>query len=371
MITSTLLAAALCAAAESTVLFDRTQIGDTTYEAASIFDVNKDGHPDLVSGAYWHAGPDFKTAHKICDILQVDDYYDDFSNYPMDVNGDGYLDIVTGGWFGQTLYWRENPKGGTGLWETHTVAKTGNIERCSFYDIDGDGHLEVFATTKPVHYFRLVRDENGVGQGRFEQYTITEGGGGHGFGVGDLNGDGRPDLIFSGGWLEAPQYPYDVTAWKWRPEFKLGTASVPTLVHDVNEDGKNDLIVGGAHGYGLWWYEQQGDGKWAPHIIEEHRSQFHEMQLTDIDKDGELELVTGKRYRAHRGHDAGSADPMFIYYYDIAPEGIIRHTIDYGPAGQAAGVGIYCWIADVDDDGWKDILAPGKDGLFLFTSLGR
>lgn len=359
--------------AEASVLFDRQKIGTTTFEAASIFDVNNDGHLDLVSGEYWHEGPDYAKAHKIGTIMQVDDYYDDFSDYPMDVNGDGFLDIVTGGWFGGTLQWRENPQGRPVEWVTHDVAKTGNIERNSFYDLDGDGYEEVFATTSPVHFFRLVRDEKGKPQGRFEQYTITEGGGGHGFGCGDVNGDKRPDLIFAGGWLEAPENPYDVKAWKWHKEFDLakGMASVPILVHDVNKDGKNDLIVGGAHVYGMWWYENQGGGKWAEHAIEEHRSQFHEMQLCDIDNDGELELVTGKRFRAHRGHDPGEYDPLGLYYYDIAPEGFTRHTLDYGPATRASGAGIYLWIADVDGNGWKDILAPGKEGLYLFTSLGR
>lgn len=371
MIASTLLIAVFCAAAEPSILFNRQQIGDTTFEAASVFDVNNDGHLDLVSGEYWHEGPDFTKAHKITTILQAEDYYDDFSNYPMDVNGDGYLDIVTGGWFGGTVYWRENPKGQPVEWTTHEVAPTGNIERNSFYDLDGDGVVEVFATTSPVHFFRLVRDENGLPQGRFEHYTITEGGGGHGFGCGDINGDGRPDLVFSTGWMEAPEDPFDVTAWQWHPVFNFGLASVPILVHDVNGDGRNDLIVGNGHGPGLWWYEQQADGQWKQHVIEAHRGQFHDIQLADIDNDGEMELVTGKRYRAHRGHDPGANDPLGVYYYDIAPEGFTRHTLDYGPAGRASGFGIYGWIEDVNGDGWPDVLAPGKEGLYLFTSLGR
>ena len=94
------------------------------------------------------------------------------------------------------------------------------------------------------------------------------------------------------------------------------------------------------------------------------------MQLVDIDNDGELELLTGKRYRAHQEHDPGSLDPVGLYYFKINGGNFVRYTIDYGPAWQASGAGIYFWVQDIDGNGWKDILAPGKDGLFLFRNLG-
>jgi hypothetical protein len=359
------------------LVFDRVPIGhNSTYEAASILDVNNDGFKDIFSGAYWYEGPDFAKAHKVCDLMYVDTYYDDFSNYPMDVNGDGYLDIVAGGYFGCILQWRENPKGGPGEWATHDVAKTGNIERNVFYDMDGDGVDEVMPVTKPVYIFKLKRDANGKGTGEFEQFTVeTDGGGGHGFGAGDLNGDGYPDMIFTGGWLEAPENTWDMKAWKWHPEFNIGSASVPVLVFDVNGDGKNDMIVGEAHNYGLFWMEQgvdaQGGRTWAKHEIETDRSQFHDLQLHDIDNDGEVELVTGKRFWAHNGHDPGDRDPLGVYYYEINKGAFTRTTIDFGPAATNSGLGIYFWVDDINADGWKDILAPGKQGLYLFLNRGK
>ncbi len=362
------------AAADSAPLeFDRMRIGDKTYEAASIFDVNNDGVKDLFSGGYWYEGPDFKTAHKVTDIRYMDTYYDCFSNYPMDVNGNGLLDIVSGGWWNETLLWRENP-GDTSEWTSHEVAKVGNIERNCFCDITGDGYMEVVPVTSPVHFFQLVRDENGKGTGEFKQFTIPVGGGGHGLGCGDINGNGRTDLVFSGGWLEAPEDPFNLEAWKWHPEFNFGLASVPILVHDVNEDGLPDLIVGAGHDYGLWWMEQGRDGidnrTWTRHDIETERSQFHDLQLADLDNDGKLDLITGKRYYAHNGNDPGADDPVGVYYYKINQGEFLRRTIDYGPADSHSGAGIYFWIEDVNGNGWKDILAPGKEGLYLFLNKG-
>lgn len=353
--------------------FDRIRIGDKTYEAAGIFDVNNNGTKDLFSGGYWYEGPDFTTAHKVAEIRYVDTYYDCFSNYPMDVNGNGLLDIVSGGWWNETLIWRENP-GDTSEWTTHEVAKVGNIERNCFCDITGDGHMEVIPVTNPVHFFQLVRDANGRGTGEFKQYTIPVGGGGHGLGCGDINGNGRTDLVFAGGWLEAPEDPLDLEAWIWHPEFNFGLASVPILVYDVNGDGLPDLIVGEAHDYGLYWMEQgrdaDGNRTWTRHDIETDRSQFHDLQLADLDNDGNLDLVTGKRYYAHNGNDPGADDPVFVCYYKINRGAFERRTIDYGPAESHSGVGIYFWIEDVNGNGWKDILAPGKEGLYLFLNKG-
>jgi len=360
---------------KASLKFERVKIGNATYEAASAFDVDKDGAIDIVSGEYWFAGPDFKRQNKICTVLRENEYYDDFADYPMDVDGDGYVDIITGGWFGKTLRWRENPKGRPVPWNVHDIAETGPIETIRFWDVDRDGYVEAVPNAGgSVTAYKLVRDAAGRGTGKFTKHVIKGSGCGHGLGFGDINGDGRGDFIIPDGWIEAPQDALHAK-WTWHPEFKLGAASVPILVYDVNGDGLADLIVGQAHDYGLYWLQHKQDDAgrrtWDKHIIDSTRSQYHDMMLADIDNDSQVELITGKRYRAHNGNDPGSADPLGVYYFEINGSKFNRITLDYGPPSKASGVGIYFWVADITGNGFKDILAPGKEGLYLFENLGK
>lgn len=356
--------------------FKKRCISDEKYEACSVFDVNGDGIPDIVSGSYWYEGPDFSRRHKICEVKPVGQYHDDFSDYPMDVDGDGRIDIVTGAWFSGIVRWRRNPGNTTEEWETIDIDPCGSIETIRYYDIDGCGIPEIFPNTPgaPQAFYKLVRDEHGNGSGKFLKVIIGEGKSGHGMGFVDMNQDGRMDIVLTNGWLEQPDNPYE-TPWTFHGEFSLGSASVPIVGHDVNGDGLVDLIVGQAHDYGLHWYEQQrnedGSRSWVKHEIDMTGSQFHDMQLVDLDLDGELELVTGKRYRAHNDGDPGAHDPIGLYYYKIANGRFVKHIIDYGQAGEASGAGIYFWVQDVTGNGYPDIVAPGKDGLYLFENIGR
>lgn len=356
--------------------FEKTRIGNVTSEAASVFDVNHDGVLDIVSGEYWFEGPDFRKKHKIRPIQQVEDYYDDFCDYPMDVNGDGYLDIITGGWWGETLRWIENPHGQHCEWAVHDIDRPGSIETIRFWDVDGDGHVEIVPNTPgvPQAIYKLQRDEQGRGREAFDKFVINDFPSGHGLGFGDIDGDGRGEIILSTGWLKAPEETFQAR-WSWHPEFDLGCVSVPILVHDVNGDGLADLIVGQAHNYGLAWYEQRIDSKgersWIKHDIDPYRSQYHDLQLADIDNDGELELITGQRYRAHCGRDPGELDPIGLYYFKINKGRFERFTVDYGDPEVSSGAGIYFWVTDLDGNGWKDIVAPGKEGLYLFRNLGK
>ncbi len=347
------------------------------FESAAAFDVNGDGCPNIVSGAYWYENADLRTQYLIGDVQPVGEYYDDFSTLPMDINGNGRLDFVTGGWWGDTLRWRENSSDADTMWPEHVIAHTGSIETTRAWDVDGDGRREIVPNTPggPLVFYKLMVDADGKGSGAFEAHTIYAELQGHGLGFGDVNGNGRGDFVLNSGWLEAPADPYG-DAWIFHPDFDLGgMSSVPILVVDVNGSGVNDLVVGNGHGYGLDWWEQRvglkGARHWVRHPIDPFNAQYHDLQWIDLDGDGACELVTGKRYRAHCGRDPGAFDDVGLYYFKWTGEGFVKQIIDYGPPGSGKGCGILFAVADINGSGRLDIVAPGKDGLYLYENLGK
>lgn len=342
-----------------------------SYESAGVFDVDGNGTPDIVSGDFWYENdgskrPSFRQRHLIGNQRRVDQYYDDFSTIPFDVNGDGRTDVITGGWWGGKLRWLENvPERGTasGEWPIHPLSDVGNIETTRAWDVNGDGVPEICPNNpgQPLKYLTYQ-----PAQKTFRVVDVHPKQG-HGLGFGDINGDGRGDFVVSDGWLEAGG-PKDAPTWTLHPEFSLGTASVPILVADVNGDKLADLIVGQGHGYGLHWYEQRTrNGRtWQKHTIDSTASQYHVMEWADLTGDGKPELITGKRFRAHNDKDPGSDDPVGLYYFTFNGKTFDRHVISYGPAGEGKGTGIQFALADLRKTGRLDIVVAGKDGLYVF-----
>ncbi|MDR1384391.1 MAG: VCBS repeat-containing protein [Planctomycetaceae bacterium] len=187
-----------------------------------------------------------------------DGYAWDFMDAPLDVDGDGLLDVVTLSWHGQSIEWLKNPGKDGVLWETFLVEKNGNYECGDIHDVNGDGIAkEIVPHTQTTHWFALEKNKDGK-QGLVKHTVSSEK---YGIGVGDVNGDGRPDFLRPTAWFEAPAKPDG----EWiRHAWSLGGLNGKTehtpqiLVYDVNGDGRNDVITSSAHRYGIFWYEQLG-----------------------------------------------------------------------------------------------------------------
>ena len=344
---------------------------ESRFEAAGIVDVNNDGLSDIFCGSYWYEAPDWRK-HLVREQEEINEYYNDFANLPLDVNGDGWTDIVNAAFFNKTLFWIRNPGISGESFKVIEIERPGSMETAIARDINGDGRPDILPNDggAPAWYdfYPDTSAENGV---RWQRHGLPKEVRGHGNGAGDVNGDKRCDIVCRQGWLE--QTNAADSLWVWHPAFDLGDRpGIPILVHDVDADGDSDLIWGRGHDYGLYWLEQSRDGSdqriWEKHIIDSEWSQAHFMLLADLNNDGCEELVTGKRYRAHNGRDPGGHDPLCVYYYrfDRSAHCWYRHTISQG---ERVGFGINTQAADIDADGDIDIVAPGKSGLNLLENL--
>jgi hypothetical protein len=357
------------------------------YESATTGDLDRDGHPDLVYGPYWFAGPTFAPrAYRPNHTAK--EYHHTNSEHVLDVDRDGWPDIIGGGWGEDGIHWYRNPGRGAvergkpwemhQPWEARLLARTrGHMEMFALHDYDGDGrpelHSACYRKSEPLEVWRWTHGADG--QPALRAFVLGAEGGGHGLAFGDVNGDGREDVLTEIGWYERPAGDPFAGPWKLHPETALPHPSCPFVVEDLNRDGRLDILFGRGHDVGLYWWEQQapapdGTTRWRPHTIDESWTQAHALALADLDGDGEEELVAGKCIWAHEGGDPGAADPPAVYYYrwDRAAGRFDRHTI--AAPGENVALGRQFVVADLDRDGRLDLTAPSELGLWVFFNKG-
>ncbi|MGV3485158.1 MAG: FG-GAP-like repeat-containing protein, partial [Planctomycetaceae bacterium] len=379
--------AGLVAASEPTLhTFQRQRLTEDYFsEGANVGDLNGDGAVDVVYGPYWFAGPDFTAKHEIYQPVPQNrrGYADNFFSWLYDFNGDGWKDILVAGFPGTPAYVYENP-GTAGFaqhWKKHQVFDWVSNESPQFTDLVGDDRPELVCTRDGFFGFVTVNWDEPFGAWQFhpisEQVTASKFG--HGLGVGDVNGDGRQDLIHSQGWYEQPESKADTSRWRaHKASFTNAYGGAEMYAYDVDGDGDNDIITShAAHDFGLAWYEQVSEGgqrsfKHHP-IMGSHPSEnkygivfseLHSVALADVDGDGLKDIVTGKTYWSHHDKspmwDAGAV----VYWFKLVRQ---SDGIDWIPyqADSESGIGRQLSVADVNADGKLDFVVGGMKGAHV------
>jgi hypothetical protein len=380
------------------VAFQRVAINSEFYsEGINAGDINRDGVLDIVAGPYWYPGPTFtqKTAFRPpgSGPFSVSGDSDCYGIFIHDFNGDNWPDIlsfrVAGG---AEAVWYQNPQGAGGYWTERVAFSAVHNESPAFVDVDGDGKPEL--VTNSARYggwvrpnwmnpsaawtFRAVTQQAPTSW-NWNQYT-------HGAGSGDVNGDGRTDLLFPQGWWEQP--PDSATVpWVQHPVSFWGQAlsgegygGAQMHVYDVDGDGYNDVITAmQAHGWGLAWFENQ-NGTFVTRMLMNTRAdtaqygvafpQLHALTLADIDGDGLKDIVTGKRRGAH-GNGLAAAElnaAAVLYWFRLVRQAGQAPRYEPFVLDSLVGVGTQVVVTDVNGDGASDILTAARQGAYVFLN---
>jgi hypothetical protein len=369
---------------------------DTAYrgEGVGVFDVDNDGKPDIVTDQFWYAGPDFTRQSEIRTPETIDPatgFLHGFGIYPHDLNGDGWTDAIVMPHTGEAMSWIENPRGANVHWTQHEIAPAGvaGVEYGFVADLFGDGRAVVVmgdSSRLVVGWYVPGSDPtqpwiaHAISPTGFAGAAQVH----HGMGVGDLNGDGRLDVLTPVAWFGQTSDPDVWVEHAFSPS--LWPAANPSMpptdpseacsrmwTYDVDCNGLADVVCSRPHDFGIYWLGQErtsgsADPTFVVHTIDTTTvSEMHALDLADLNGDGVPELVTGKRWYAHLppALDPGGADPALLIYYVMrrTASGVSfdEHTVDTD-----SGVGAQFTVTDINGDSKPDIVVEDKKGLYYF-----
>ena len=395
---------------QTSARFRMQQLDEFFYTwGAGTGDLNRDGVLDVIAGPYYYLGPDYTTRREIY-VAPTVNPSDQFPragfHFTFDFTGDGWPDILSGE--NRPLFLYVNPRGERRRWAKYPAVPQANSELALMRDVDGDGKPEaIFGTGTGTAKGTLAyaRPDAADPTRPWVVHTISEPGMAfaHSLGAGDINGDGRIDILQTAGWWEqpaqstvaSPQSTVD-SPWTYHPEAvgrwgrSEGAGGAELTVYDVNGDKLNDVVTGlNAHGFGVAWFEQKRDASgrisFERHMIIDDFStknaggvtisQMHASLAADIDGDGVPDYVTGKRYWSHL-ESTTDADPYgapVLYWFRTVRNRNAPGGAEFVPEliHNRSGVGSQFSAADLNKDGAIDIVTSNIRGTFIFWGRRR
>ena len=309
-------------------------------------------------------------------------------NFAADYTGDGWDDILVVESRPPVLY--VNPRGENRRWTRYQISPAVISEAIAFKDIDGDGKPDpIFSGSNVVQWLKA---DPANPTAPWKVYAVSApgpvGASIHGIGGGDVNGDGKMDIIVPHGWFEQPAGGATQVPWKFHQAAfgRNGNAGGEFEVYDVNGDGVPDIVTAlAAHGFGLAWYEQKkgangAESTWTEHMIMGDFSaknpgdvtftEPHALTVADIDGDGIKDIVTGKRHWAHE-ESYTDPDPMgaaVVYWFRTVRDAKAPGGARFEPelVHNRSGVGSMVLTADLNKDGAPDIMVGTNRGGWIF-----
>jgi hypothetical protein len=366
--------------------FRMQRISDFYYGwCAAAADINRDGILDVISGPFYFLGPDY-TGRREFTAARTYNPSNQFSqgmvNFAYDFTGDGWPDILMVDQ--RPIYLYVNPRGESRRWDRYNVVPQASTEIELLKDIDGDGKPEVLFGGDGAMEYAKPDPSNPTAPWIVHQISEKTGVNAHGMGVGDINGDGRMDVVGPRGWWEQPPKGAPEGPWKFHP-VNFGGGGAEMGVYDVNGDGLNDVVTGlAAHGWGLAWFEQKrdkdGNISFAQHPImgdfstknagNVTFSELHAMTFADLDGDGIPDIIVGKRQFSHLESytDPDPYGPAVLYWYRTVRNPKAEGGAEFVPEliHNRSGVGSHLAAVDLNHDGAIDIITSTNRGAFIF-----
>lgn len=260
---------------------------------------NNDGKTRLFIAPHWQER-----------IIDASPEHDCIHSETMDVDGDGDPDFIGARYQPGLLFWLENPGGDTpDQWRSRVITSALNgIHGLLVGDVDQDGKADLLAnsaqpvdTPHPVSLAWLSLPDQPLETTSWPVHLFAKGdapGLTHYLGLGDVNGDGRPDAATGAkgapaldgdyfAWWEAPANPKET----WTKHLIADGQPGATNIHpaDVNGDGRCDFIASLGHGVGVVWFEAP---RWKRHPIHDSLKEPHSLIVLDLDGDGDQDAAT-------------------------------------------------------------------------------